>query len=741
MSRVKKKWTPENWSSLMPFGLGHQRPNNYYEVFRAAWENKDEALFAWRILNDGVCDGCALGTSGLKDWTLSGPHLCNIRLRLLRLNTMGPFDGEELEDVEYIKERTSEELKEMGRIPYPMIRRKGDAGFERISWKDALKEIAEKIRETDPVKSAYYLTSRGVPNETYYAAQKAIRSFGTNNLDNAARICHSPSTVGLKESVGIAATTCSYIDWLESDLIVFIGSNMANNQPVATKYIHYAKKNGARVAMINNYREPGMENYWIPSIVESSLFGTKICDDFYGVNIGGDVAFLNGVLKHMFHNDMVDEDFISEHCVGFDELKEYLSSLDWKTIEEVSGAPKREIQRFAQTVADADKAVFVWSMGITQHETGVDNVKAIVNLALSKGFVGRLGCGLMPIRGHSGVQGGAEMGCYATAYPGGRAINEENAAELEELWGFRPPSSKGKTITQSIDEAGEGNIDLLFSVGGNFLEVLPQPDAVEAALEKVSLRVHVDIFLSSQMLVDPGETVIILPATTRYEIPGGCCETSTERRVIFSPEIPGRRIEGARCEWEIFSDLAKLVHPDRKESFNWKDTSDIRNEIARVIPVYDGIQYLQEKGDQFQYGGRHLCWNWEFPTPDGKAHFSKVEVRQEQLKEGHFRVATRRGKQFNSMVHEYKDSLNGADRDAILMNRLDMEELELEAGDLIEIHNDDGSYSGSVVPAPIQRGNLQVHWPEGNVLLPQGKRSKEAGVPDYNATVQIKVDE
>ena len=142
----------------------------------------------------------------------------------------------------------------------------------------ALDLIAERIRASHPDRLGFYLTSRGMPNESYYAAQKAVRALGTNSIDNAARLCHAPSTVALKGSLGVGATTCSYRDWMLSDLIVFFGSNVANNQPVATKYLHHARQNGAQIATVNSYREPGMERYWIPSIPESALFGTRLAE-------------------------------------------------------------------------------------------------------------------------------------------------------------------------------------------------------------------------------------------------------------------------------------------------------------------------------------------------------------------------------------------------------------------------------------------------------------------------------
>ncbi len=744
LRQPKKGWNPSHWASWKPFGIGEQYPNNYWEVFRAAWMNQDQLPYAWEILNKGVCDGCALGTTGMKDWTVDGIHVCNVRLRLLRMNTMPAFDPQLLEDVSLLKGKKSAELRDMGRLPYPMIRQRGDKGFRRVSWDQAMDEIAARIRTatTPPFTKeeqggvSFYITSRGTVNETYYTTQKAVRAMGTNNIDNAARICHSPSTAGLKAALGAAATTCSYKDWIGTDLLVFIGSNVANNQPVTVKYLHWAKKAGTRIVVINTYREPGMERYWVPSIVESALFGTKFAEDFFLVNMGGDIAFLNGTLKQMIANDWVNQSFIEQYTDGFEELKASLAAQSWEELERISGATREEMCAFAQMVGAAEKAVFVWSMGITQHEYGEDNVRSIINLALTKGFVGREGCGLMPIRGHSGVQGGAEMGCYATVFPGGKPITPENAAKLSEQWGFEVPTTPGLTAAEMIDAAHDGQLDVLFSVGGNFLEVLPEPDYVEDALKRIPLRVHMDIICSTQMLVEPADTVVLLPATTRYEMPGGVTETSTERRVIFSPEIPGPRIGEARPEWEVFMELAKRVRPDLSDKLQFDGTPAIRQEIAQVVPQYAGIQHLQEAGDQFQYGGAHLCFGWNFPTPDGKAHFAALSPSQQELAEGCFLVATRRGKQFNSMVQERKDAITGAEREAVLMSAVDAEKLGLKEGDAVILKNELGEFKGQVYTAPIKPGNLQIHWPEGNVLLDKSKRSRE-GVPDYNALVYL----
>lgn len=728
---VREGWVPELWASPKPFGIGEQHPNNFREVFRAIWENRDNLDYAYRILDQGVCDGCSLGTSGMKDWTITGQHLCNIRLRLLRLNTMPALDGELLQDVKALQSQRSRDLRGLGRIPYPMIRRREEPGFRRISWEEALTLIADRIKASQPEHIYFYMTSRGVPNETYYAAQKAVRALGTNNIDNAARICHSPSTFALKAALGVAATTCSYNDLIGTDLVVFFGSNVANNQPVMMKYLYYARKAGTKVAVVNPYREPAMERYWVPSDVESALFGTKITEQFFQVQASGDIAFLHGTLKHMIGEGWLNEDFIRSHSAGFEELRSLLNQFSWEQLEAACGVSPARMRDFARLLAGAERAVFVWGMGITQHTCGEENVHAIVNLALARGFVGREGCGLMPIRGHSGVQGGAEMGAYATIFPGGLPINEENAAKLSKQWGFSVPKQPGLTVPEMLELALQRELEVLWSMGGDFREVMPNPELVESGLKTIPLRVHQDIVISSQMLVEPDDTVVLLPSTTRYEIPGGVTETSTERRVIFSPEIPGPRIDEARSEWEVFLDVARRLRPELADKLTLAGTAEIREEIARIIPFYDGIQNLKKKGDSFQYGGPMLCAGWKFPTPDGKAHFKAVNLPQVEVPAGAFRVVTRRGKQFNSMVHEDIDASTAATRNGVLMNPLDARRLGLLSGEHVRLHNDFGSYDGIVFLAPVTTGTLEVHWPEGNVLVDPKARSPLAKIPAY----------
>ncbi len=713
------------------FGLDQQKPRHFREMFKIAWENRDELPYAWRILRNGCCDGCALGTSGLKDWTLPGTHLCMVRLELLRLNTAPALDPALLGDVAALAGRSSRDLRALGRLPEPMLRRKGDRGFRVIGWDEALDRAAAAVRETTPDRLAFYLTSRGITNEVYYAAQKAARLIGTNHIDNAARLCHAASTVAMKATLGHGASTCSYADWIGSDLIVLFGSNVANNQPVSTKYLHYAKANGARVVVVNPYREPGLKRYWVPSIAKSALGGTAIADDWYDVQTGGDLAFLVGTLKALLAlENGIDRQFVAGQTTGFDAVAAHAAGTDWSVLEQQSGLPRSRMEAFARLLVARPNAVFIWSMGLTQHEHGVDTVKALMNLGLARGLPGRPNRGLVPIRGHSGVQGGAEVGCVPAVAP-------DTARAWSDAWGVQLPSHRGWTATEMVAASAEGQVDVFWSVGGNFLETLGDEALSRRALARPRLRVHQDIMLSSSMLADSDGDVLVLPATTRYESPGGGTETSTERRIIFSPEVPGRRIGSARPEWWVFRELARRARPDVAAGIGLEDAAAIRREIGATIPLYAGIEALAQKGDALQWGGRVLYADGRFATSDGKAHFAPVQLASRERRAGTFVVSTRRGKQFNSMVQREIDPLTGLGRHDVLISNTDLTTLRLPSGARVRLRSASGVFEGTLRAAPIRDGSLEVHWPEGNVLLSGTARDPDSLEPDYNAIVTL----
>jgi predicted molibdopterin-dependent oxidoreductase YjgC len=298
-----------------------------------------------------------------------------------------------------------------------------------------------------------------------------------------------------------------------------------------------------------------------------------------------------------------------------------------------------------------------------------------------------------------------------------------------------------------VEACGRGDLDLLWCIGGNFLETLPDPDHVRACMQRVPLRVHQDLVVSPTMLLDParGGAVLLLPATTRYEQPGGGCQTTTERRIVFSPEIPGRRIGEARSEWQVLLDLLARVDPERAERAGFADAAAIRAEIARAVPAYEGVQHLRAKGDQFQWGGARLCERDGLPhfeTSDGRAHAAAVPLGAslyptDAADPRRFRLSTRRGKQFNSMVWDEHDPLTGAARDEVLMSAADAAALGVAEGARVRLRSNAGALDLRVRFAAIRPRNLQVHWPEGNALIRRGRVDPRCGEPDYNAAVEV----
>src|SRR6266498_3475218 len=651
-------------SRLVPFGLiGQTKPHHFREMLGVLWENRKELPYAWEVLNHGVCDGCSLGPYGLKDNVLDGVHLCMTGLKLLKLNTMSALDMSVMSDVNRLRNLQPERLRSLGRLPYPMIRRKGERGFSRVSWQEALDVVCKSIHNVAPHEMGFFATSRRLTNEVYYVFQKLARVLGTNNVDLCSRLCHAASVSGLKLTLGIGAATCSLADFIGTDLLVIFGSDLANNQPVTTKYMHYAKKAGTRILVVNPMREYGLERYWGPSFTTSALFGTKLMDEFFQVRVGGDIAFINGVLKALIALDRIDQEFVDKHTAGFAELKATLEQQSWEMLEQRSGLSRGEMQQFAVVYARARTAVIVYSIGFTQHKFGVDNVKAIVNLALSRGILGREKCGIMPIRGHSGVQGGGECGSEPDKFPGGFSVNDDTARRFSNLWHHPVPSNPGLKVVQMIEAAHRGEIKFLYSIGGNLLEAMP--------------------------------------------------------------------------DWEIPVLIGRKSMPNNDKLFPFNDTQAIREEMARVIPIYQGIEKLHKEGDQFQWGGPYLYKDGFTAMPGSRALFTVLDPPDHRAADGKFYLATRHGKQFNSMTFGTTDRLTGTERrDIILISAEDAERLGFENGAMATLRSNTGAMNGIIRIAPVKPGTLQAYWPEANVLISR-RTDAISDEPDYNTEVWL----
>lgn len=316
-------------------------------------------------------------------------------------------------------------------------------------------------------------------------------------------------------------------------------------------------------------------------------------------------------------------------------------------------------------------------------------------------------------------------------------MGSEAAAEMSALWGFDVPEWRGLSAVETVHAAHRGEVDALWAIGGDYLGTLPDPDYCREALRRVPLRVHQDIVLAHQMFVEPADTVVLLPATTRYEQPGGGTETSTERRIYFSPEIPGRRIGEARAEFDVLTELARRVHPERAAALGMESAQAIRDDIARAVAFYDGIQELRGAGDAVQWGGARLCEDGDFGHADGRAVFTAVQPPELEIPEGHFHLSTRRGKQFNSMIQNARDPLTGGLRDHVFMAEADATRLGVGEGDPVLLRSPVGELRGRVRIAPMKERNLQVFWPEANPLIRRDVVEPSCGIPDFTALVEV----
>jgi molybdopterin-dependent oxidoreductase alpha subunit len=725
-------------ASLVPFGLNETKPRHFREAAMVVWENRDNLKYAWDVLNNGVCDGCSLGPRGLKDDVVPGVHVCMSRLKLLRQNTVGGFDESALRDISALRRMTNEELRELGRVPHPFVYKRGDPGFSRVSWDHALDLIAPIFASTPPERQAWFATAKGLTNEAYYAFTKAARAMGTNNVDFAARLCHQATVAGLSRTLGVGAPTVSLSDLIGTDLLLLWGTNLANNQPVSVKYLHYAKQQGTRIVVINSVREKGLEKYWIPSIASSALFGTRLSDDFVCVRPGGDIALMNLVMQLLVEWGAVDRAFIEASTTGYEALVAHLGAQDKDDLLRRCGVPWGEVEWLAKLIARARSMVTVYSMGLTQHRHGTQNVMGVSNLHLVRGMLGRPKCGILPIRGHSGVQGGGECGVVPDKFPGGVQVDEAGAAKMAEAWGFPVPSVPGHTAPRMVEQAYEGAIDVLYNVGGNLFATLPDPAYVAAAFARVRLRVHQDLNVNTSTLLEPGELVVLLPSATRYEQRGGGTSTSTERRIRFSPEIPGHRIPEARDEWEIPAQIVSRAKPERAPFFAWRSAADVRAEIPKVMPLYKGVETFTKAGDYVQWGGPFLFGDGTFPKlPDGRARIIALAPPDNDLAPGEFLLTNRRGKQFNSMVFATMDTLQGGfQRNDVFIARQDAERLKITDGQRIRLVNELGTFDGVARVDELAIGHLQAYWPEVNHLIPRclDPLSEE---PDYNTKVRI----
>jgi molybdopterin-dependent oxidoreductase alpha subunit len=769
---VRLPIAPPAWlTEHFPFGLLHpHKPRHILSIVETLRDNLDGWHNVWRVLN-GPCNGCAVQTDGLRDNVLpNSPHFCSVRLSLIEEVLRRDFDPALFADVTKLRRLSNTRLERLGRIPVPLLRRHGECAFQVLSFEEAYDLAAEWIAKHRGDECGFFTTSKGINNEEYFVFQQFARVVGqTNNVDSCARQCHAASVAALKATLGVGASTGSLSDFMQADVLVLAGTNLANNQPLTVRYIEHGRRTrGGKpyIIVVNPYRERGLERYWVPSSPRSAVFGTKLCDQFVQVRTGGDVAFFNGVLKVLIEDGLLSarhQQFIGARTEGFEPLAASLRAQSCEQLECGSGVARQVMRDVARRLSASENILFVWGMGLTQHRTGTDNVKAVINLALALGQLGRPKAGLAALRGQSSVQAAGECGVAPNIFPGGVAVNAENAGRFGAWWSQVLSDQPGLATGPMLQAADAGKIKLLMCMGGNLHDTMPDRHYVRGALERLPYRIRLDVMMNREALIEPGEGLLILPVRNWYEWSSVFTTTSTDRTIrAFRGTLPAHR--NLPESWQALVAIARRVlrgrscedpfsHAEPRESLTanahpvictYINTDDIRRDMSRAIPMYRGIETLDAPHKQMQWGGPFLFSDGFPAMPNGRARFSLLTPSHEPVPEGCFMVSSRRGwGQWNSqhLVRPKKDTFTGAQsRRAILMHPADAEQLGLARGDPIELHSRHAtSYTGYCWPDEAQRPrHLQVFWPASNDLFPRGVYDSASMEPDYNVLVTVK---
>ncbi|MGE0609067.1 MAG: molybdopterin-dependent oxidoreductase [Pirellulales bacterium] len=453
------------------------------------WRKGREVGGLWKLWkamrSKNACKTCALGMGGQAGGMVNEaghfPEVCKKSLQAMAADMQGGIKGDfwTTYQISQLQAFSPRELESCGRITTPVVLRRGETNYRPISWDDALRRIAEKLKATPPDESFWYFSGRS-SNEAAFLLQLFARLYGTNNVNNCSYYCHQASGVGLTSTIGSGTATLQLEDLEKAELVFIIGGNPASNHPRLMRSLMTVRRNGGDVIVINPVVETGMVNFSVPSDLRSLLFGTKIASQYVQPHIGGDLALLAGIAKRLDEMRAIDDEYLSEFCEGWTELSLHLRSLDWQQITARSGVSRPEIDQIAERYAKAKTAVFGWTMGITHHAHGVLNVQAIVNLALMRGMVGRPHAGLMPIRGHSNVQGIGSVGVTPK-------LKDAVFDRLESYFDVRLPTTIGLDTMGCMDAAETGRMKVGVALGGNLYVSYPDATYAAQSLSKIDL--------------------------------------------------------------------------------------------------------------------------------------------------------------------------------------------------------------------------------------------------------------
>ncbi|MEM9382982.1 MAG: FdhF/YdeP family oxidoreductase [Planctomycetota bacterium] len=635
------------------------------------------------------------------------------------------------------------ELSQVGRLTEPMALAAGDTHYRPISWDDALGRVAEHLRGLSSPDRALFYTSGRTSNEAAFLYQLLVRRFGTNNLPDCSNMCHESSGVGLAETVGIGKGSVTLGDFEEADLIVVVGQNPGTNHPRMLTALRDAKRGGAKIVSVNPLREAGLERFQHPQdLKDMVLGGTRLADLFVQVTVGGDLAFFKAALALLAQREravpgsVVDRAFCDEHTDGLDALLADLGTQDVAELARLSDVPLEQVEAFCDLVVERPKMIVCWAMGITQHRNGVANVREIVNLLLLRGSIGKPGAGTCPVRGHSNVQGDRTMGIHEAPKP-------EFLDRLGAEFGFDPPREHGHAVVHAIEAMRDGEADVFFAMGGNFLSATPDTEVTSAALRRCALTAHVSTKLNRSHLVH-GREALILPCLGRSEVDaqaGGEQIVTMENSMGVVHSSRGALAPASaalRSEVSIVAGLARATL-GADDGVDWEgfagDYDRIRDSIERVIPGFERYnERVREPGGFLLPNGAR---ERRFQTATAKARFTVNEVETVEVGPGELKLTTiRTHDQFNTTIYGLDDRYRGllGERRVVMLHPEDLAERGLEAEQLVDIHGARDA-AGRVarrfhaVPYDIPRGCAATYFPEANVLVPLGTRAKGSHTP------------
>ncbi len=710
-------------------------PATLYVLKKGRESGSSWALYK-RLRSRNACKTCALGMGGQRGGMVNEaghfPEVCKKSVQA-QAGDMGRTISEawfRKTPIATMEALTSRELEKLGRLTFPVIAREGDTHFRRTSWAESLDATGEALRGARPEEVFFYSSGRS-SNEAAFLMQLVARAYGTGNVHNCSFYCHAASGVALDAVYGSGTSSVTLDDLGKADLALIAGANPASNHPRLITQLIALKRRGGKVIVVNPLKEIGLIRFRQPSDVRSMLFGSNIADIYLQPHAGADVALFIALLKRLIELGASDSAYIEAHTEGWSAVAEAAAAYGWDELVERSGVGREQIDEAARAIAGAKRGIFLWAMGLTHHLNGVDNILALANLALARGWLGREGAGLLPIRGHSNVQGVGSMGVS----PGLKAAF---ASKLEELYGITVPPA-GQHTYASMEAAHEGRIKAAFLLGGNLFSSNPDRAWATTALRSVPFTVSVTTKLNEGHVHGRGQTMVILPALARDEEEQPTTQESMFNYVRLSdggkPLVSG----AMRSEVEILAEVARRVLPEGK--FDWealRSHRKLREAMAQVVPGYEEVADIEKTRQEFQVGGR-TYHEAAFGTPNGRARFHVTPLPEFQPPAGSFRLMTIRSEgQFNTVVYEEEDLYRGNKRrDVVMMAADDTRRLGFAEGDRVNVASETGSMEVSIAIVEIRAGNVAMYYPEANAIVPRklDERSKTPAFKSVAVTV------